>query len=115
MAGRPVTGNLELDNVMFEAAAAYLASEPAQLAIIGGLRTYTLSPKIGLTTAGGGVTPVAGLGVRFKPWLALAFGCKGLGIDVDATLLLTYAGDGGEASSSRASGPSRARTRRCYS
>ena len=126
VAGRPVTGNLELDNIMFEAGASYLAHEPAQLAVIGGLRTYTLSPKIGFTTAVGGATPVdesitspnafvgvllrpklsgrwtlitradigggdanvtwsaeAGLGVRVKPWIGLAFGYKGLGIDVE--------------------------------
>jgi hypothetical protein len=49
--GRPVTGNLELDNVLFEAAASYLVSVPARSAIIGGLRTYTLSRKIALQRA----------------------------------------------------------------
>ena len=126
VAGRPVTGDLELDNVIFEAGASYLASEQAQLAIIGGLRTYTLSPLIGFTTSVGGATPVdetitspnafvgvtlrprlsnrwtlitradvgggdanltwsaeAGLGVRLKPWIGLAFGYKGLGIDLE--------------------------------
>lgn len=135
VAGRPATGSLELDNVIFEAGASYLVSEPAQLAIIGGLRTYTLSPTIGFTTAGGGATPVdesitspnafvgvmlrpklssrwtlitradigggdanltwsteAGLGVRVKPWLGLAFGYKALGIDVeyDDKVVRTY-------------------------
>ena len=126
VAGHPAAGNLELGNVIFEAGASYLVGPSPQLAIIGGLRTYTLSPKIGFTTAVGGATPVdetitspnafvgvtlrpklssrwtlitradigagdanvtwsaeAGFGVRFKPWLGLAFGYKGLGIDVE--------------------------------
>lgn len=125
VAGRLVTGNLELGNAIFEAGASYLASEQAQLAIIGGLRTYTLSPKIGFSGAAGDATPVderitspnafvgvtlrpklssrwtlitradigggdanvtwsaeAGLGVRLKRWIGLAFGYKGLAIDV---------------------------------
>jgi hypothetical protein len=126
VAGHPVAGDLELANAIFEAGISYLASEPAQVAIIGGLRTYTLSPKIAFATAVGGATPVdasitspnafvgvmmrprlstrwtlltradigggdanvtwsaeAGLGVRLKTWLGLAFGYKGLGIDVE--------------------------------
>lgn len=124
--GRPVVGTLELENAIFEAGASYLASESAQLAIIGGLRAYTLSPRIGFATTVGGATPIdksitspnafvgvtlrpklsdrwtlitradigggdanvtwsaeAGLGVRVKPWIGLAFGYKGLGIDVE--------------------------------
>jgi hypothetical protein len=127
VAGRPVSGDFELDNVMFEAGVSYLAHPPSALAIVGGVRTYTISPKVAFTAAGGGgATPVdgsvtspnafvgvtvrprisekwafisradvgggdanltwsaeAGLDFRFKPWGSLAFGYKGLGIDVD--------------------------------
>jgi hypothetical protein len=136
VAGRPVAGDFELDNVMFEAGASYLAHERSALAIIGGLRTYTVSPKVAFTAAdGGGATPVddsvtsanafvgmtvrprlsekwtflgradvgggdanltwsaeAGLDFRFKPWGSVAFGYKGLGIDVeyDDKVVRTY-------------------------
>jgi hypothetical protein len=126
VAGRPATADFALDNVLFEAGASYLAHEPAAVAVIGGLRTYTIAPEIALTAAAGGATPVdgsvtspnafvgvtarprlserwtfisradigggdanltwsaeAGLDFRFKPWGSLAFGYKGLGIDVE--------------------------------
>lgn len=78
IANRPVAGNLELDNIMFEAGASYLISDPVQLALIGGLRTYTLSPKIGLSTGSGSATPVhatltspnAFVGVTLRPRLS---------------------------------------------
>jgi hypothetical protein len=126
VAGQPVTADFELKNVLFDAGASYLVHEPAALAIIGGLRTYTIAPKIELTAQIGSATPVdtsvtspnafvgvtarprlspkwtlisradigggdatftwsalAGLDFRFKPWGSLAFGYKGLGIDVE--------------------------------
>ena len=60
---------------MFEAGAAYVVNEPAQFAVIGGLRTYTLSPKIDFSTGLGGVTPIdeietsanAFVGVALRP------------------------------------------------
>lgn len=123
--GRTVTADFELGNVMFEAGASYRVYEPAVLAVIGGLRTYTVAPEVNLTAEIGSATPVdgsvtspnafvgvtmrpplsprwtlisradigggdaastwsaeAGLDFRFKPWGSLAFGYKGLGIDV---------------------------------
>jgi hypothetical protein len=120
-----VTGNVELDNTIFELGASYLAHEKAQLGIIGGLRTYTLAPALSFTALGATVTPVdvsqtsanafvgvtlrpklsdrwmlvsradigggdaeltwsaeAGLAFRIKRWIGLAFGYKGLGIDI---------------------------------
>jgi hypothetical protein len=53
-----VQGDFELDNTIFEGGAAYLLSESTRLAVLGGIRTYTLSPMIRLDTAVGGVTPV---------------------------------------------------------
>lgn len=124
-AGQPVTVDAELDNVLFEAGASFLVHEPAALAVIGGLRTYTIAPEVNLTADIGSATPIdgsvtspnvfvgvtvrprlsprwtfisradigggdatstwsaeAGLDFRFKPWGSLAFGYKGLGIDV---------------------------------
>lgn len=78
VANRPVAGNLELDNVLFEAGGSYIVNEPVQFAVIGGVRTYTLSPKIGISTSSGGATPVdasltspnAFAGVIFRPRLS---------------------------------------------
>ncbi len=52
------TGRIELDNTIFEAGAAYIVHEPARILVLGGLRTYTLSPVIGFTAGAGGATPV---------------------------------------------------------
>jgi hypothetical protein len=119
----PVTGEVELDNTIFELGVTYLAHERSQFGVIGGLRTYTLSPTLSVTTPGISATPVnasqtsanafvgftlrpklsekwrlisradigggadftwsaeLGAGVMFKPWLGMAFGYKGLGLD----------------------------------
>jgi hypothetical protein len=53
-----VQGSVELNNIMFEAGGSYLVNERAQLGIIGGLRTYTLSPKISFNSTTVGATPV---------------------------------------------------------
>jgi hypothetical protein len=53
-----VQGDFELDNTIFEAGAAYVVHEPARVIVLGGLRTYTLSPRIGFNTSVGGATPV---------------------------------------------------------
>ena len=53
-----VTGDLELDNTIFEAGASYLASEKSQFRVIGGLRTYTLAPKATFTVFDTALTPV---------------------------------------------------------
>lgn len=56
--GRTVEGDFELDNIMFELGASFLVNQNARLGIIGGLRTYTLSPKIAFTGTGAGATPI---------------------------------------------------------
>jgi hypothetical protein len=111
--------------MIFEAGASYVVHEPSQFGIIGGLRTYTLSPELSFASTsmsaapidasqtsanafvgftlrprlsdrwrlitradvGGGDADVTwsaevGAGVMFKPWLGMAFGYKGLGIDI---------------------------------
>jgi hypothetical protein len=77
VAGRPVTADFELDNVLFEAGASYLVHEPAAVAVIGGLRTYTIAPKITLTAAAGATSvddsvtsPNAFVGVTLRPRLS---------------------------------------------
>lgn len=55
---RTIEGDFDLDNVMFEAGASYLLSQEARFALIGGLRTYTLSPKLAFSTAGAQVAPI---------------------------------------------------------
>ena len=42
--GQTVTGDIELENTIFEAGASYLVSEPSQFRVIGGVRTYSLAP-----------------------------------------------------------------------
>ena len=54
-----VKGDFELDNVMFELGGLYLLNEARSVGIIGGLRTYTLSPKIQFTgSLGSQMTPL---------------------------------------------------------
>jgi hypothetical protein len=56
---RDVEGDVELDNVMFELGGLYLLNEARSVGVIGGLRTYTLSPKIQLTgSLGSEIAPV---------------------------------------------------------
>ena len=58
VAGRTVEGDFELDNVIFELGGLFVVNPNARLGIIGGLRTYTLSPKIAFTGTGAGATPI---------------------------------------------------------
>jgi hypothetical protein len=53
-----VDGDFDLDNTFFEAGASYLLSEDTNFAVIGGLRTYTLSPKLEFSGANVSVTPI---------------------------------------------------------
>ena len=55
---RVVDGDYNLDNTIFELGTSYLVSENASFAVIGGLRTYTLSPNLQFTGVGGSVEPV---------------------------------------------------------
>ncbi len=43
---RPVTGSAKFDMTVFEAGASYLVKPSANFAVIGGVRSYTLSPKL---------------------------------------------------------------------
>jgi hypothetical protein len=71
----PVTGDFELDNVMFEVGGLFLLNEPKRFGVIGGLRTYTLSPAISFSGPAAGATPIdasetspnAFVGVVFRP------------------------------------------------
>ena len=56
----PVTveRDFQLDNIMFEAAALYYVSPATRIGLIGGLRTYTLSPTIELAGAVTGVSVI---------------------------------------------------------
>jgi hypothetical protein len=58
VAGQPVEGNVELDNVVFELAGSYLLHEAARFGVIGGLRTYTISPKLEFRGTNTGATPI---------------------------------------------------------
>jgi hypothetical protein len=55
---RVVQGSFDLDNTIFELGGSYLVSESARFAVIGGLRTYLLSPKLEFTSSGVQVEPV---------------------------------------------------------
>jgi hypothetical protein len=56
---RDVAGDFDLDNVMFELGGLYLLNAARSVGIIGGLRTYTLSPKIQFTgSLGSQIAPV---------------------------------------------------------
>ena len=46
LGAQTVTGDVDSDNTIFEAGASYLASEASQFRVIGGLRTYSLAPKV---------------------------------------------------------------------
>jgi hypothetical protein len=53
-----IDGTAELDMTVFEAGASYLVSPAANFSVIGGIRTYTLSPSIELSGAVLGVRAV---------------------------------------------------------
>ena len=53
-----IEGELDLDNTTFEAGASYLVHEPARLSVIGGVRTYTLSTELELSTPNVQLTPI---------------------------------------------------------
>jgi hypothetical protein len=58
VAGRPIEGEFRIDNVMFELGGSFLVNEHAGLGLIGGLRTYTLSPKLEFRGTNTGATPI---------------------------------------------------------
>jgi hypothetical protein len=53
-----VDGDFDLDNTFFEAGGSYLLSRPKAFALIAGLRTYTLSPKVTFSTPTASVAPI---------------------------------------------------------
>jgi len=75
---RPVNGDLDLDNTIFEAAGIWVASEKANFNLIGGIRTYSLSPKVSFSANAGSITPVdasatavnAIVGFTYRPQLS---------------------------------------------
>jgi hypothetical protein len=56
--GRSVTGTAQMDNTMFEVGGSYLVHPEANFSAIGGIRTYTLSPKLEFESAAQELTPV---------------------------------------------------------
>ena len=73
-----VNGDADIDSTFFEAGAAYRLSDTTNVAVIGGLRTYTLSNQIEFSTANVSVTPIdasrtavsAFAGVQYRPALS---------------------------------------------
>jgi hypothetical protein len=73
-----VEGDADLDNTMFEIGGSYLLSDAAQFAVIGGLRTYSLSPKLEFRTDVIEVEPIDAsrtsvngfVGFTYRPQLA---------------------------------------------
>jgi hypothetical protein len=58
MSARTIDGSFELDNIMFEAGASYRLHETVPFAVIGGLRTFSLSPKLEFRTPLVELTPI---------------------------------------------------------
>jgi hypothetical protein len=55
---RSVDGELDLTNTFVEVGGSYIVNIPANFAVIGGLRTFTIGTDIEFTGAGSGITPV---------------------------------------------------------
>jgi hypothetical protein len=55
---RPVTGSIKFDNTIFEAGTSYLVKPDVNFAVIGGVRSYNLSPKLTFETDVVQLTPV---------------------------------------------------------
>ena len=76
-----VDGDADVDSTIFEAGVSYLLSPEANFAVIGGLRTFTLSTSIEFSTPNLSITPVdanrtavSGFGgVRYRPQLSEKF------------------------------------------
>jgi hypothetical protein len=75
---RQVNGTAQLDMTIFEAGATYLVNPERNVTVLGGLRTYTLSPRLEFESAATQLTPVdtsktaAGVfgGIAFRPKLS---------------------------------------------
>ena len=76
-----VNGDADIDSTFFEAGASYRLSDTTNVAVIGGLRTYTLSSQIEFRTANVVLTPIdasrtavsAFAGVQYRPALSEKF------------------------------------------
>ena len=53
-----IDGAVDVDNTFFEAGGSYLLSDKAKFAVIGGLRTFTVSTKVSATTSTVSLTPI---------------------------------------------------------
>jgi hypothetical protein len=75
---RQIAGTAQLDMTIFEAGATYLVNPERHLSVLGGLRTYTLSPEIEFESDASQLAPVdtsetaAGVfgGLAFRPRLS---------------------------------------------
>jgi hypothetical protein len=73
-----VNGDADVDNTYFEAGASYQLSDSTNLAVIGGLRTFTLSANVEFNTVNVSVTPIdasrtavsAFAGMTYRPALS---------------------------------------------
>ena len=73
-----VNGNADLHNTIFEAGASYLLSDTTKVAVIGGLRTFTVSSQVEFSTPSVSVMPIdasrtavsAFAGVDYRPALS---------------------------------------------
>jgi hypothetical protein len=52
ISGRPLTATAKMDTVIFEGGVSYLVVPAANFNVIGGVRTYTLSPQLNFTGPG---------------------------------------------------------------
>jgi hypothetical protein len=57
-ATRTIEGDFDFDNTTFEAGGSYAVMPGSALAVIGGIRTYSVSPKLEFSTAGVDITPI---------------------------------------------------------
>ena len=55
---RTISGDIDLDNTIFEVGGSYLLSDTAKFAVIGGLRTFTAGADVRFSAGNEGVTPV---------------------------------------------------------
>jgi hypothetical protein len=58
LASRTIEGSFEFDNTIFEAGGSYQPNEAIPFAVIGGLRTLSLSPKVEFRTPTAELTPI---------------------------------------------------------
>ena len=58
VAGRTIEGEFEVDNIIFELGGSFLINENRGFGLVGGLRTYTASPKVEFRTADAEAVPI---------------------------------------------------------